>query len=157
QAESRPIRSDLADGLLDQSEDTAPLAILHELSKGGTLTKQEFASAARMRAAAEYLVNQEQGTRYCDAARQALVAARESGDLELLAGALFDYARSGVTAGQAVRLSGGTSEIQNLLLAPEPRRIPMLLYTRGYCHFFARDIESALADLTSAIRLLAPS
>ena len=157
QASIRAIRLSLAKALLDQSKATAALPILDELSKGGTLTKQEFASAARMRAAAEYLVNQEQGTRYCDAARQALVAARESGDLELLAGALFDYARSGVTAGQAVRLSEVRSEIQNLLLAPEPRRIPMLLYTRGYCHFFARDIESALADLTSAIRLLAPS
>jgi len=157
QASIRTIRLSLARALLDQSKATAALPILDEVAKGGALTKQEFASAARMRAAAEYLLNREQGTKYSEAARQALVAARESGDLGLLASALFDYARSGVTAGQAVRLSEVRSEIHNLLLTPEPRRIPMLFYTRGYCHFFARDIKSALADLTGAIQLLAPS
>src|SRR5947208_2179013 len=83
----------LARALVDQSKADDALPILGELVVSAGLTSRTLAEVTQMRAAAIYLVNRDVGESHCQAAAQALAAARTTDDVELIARALFEYAR----------------------------------------------------------------
>src|SRR2546422_4444974 len=79
----------LARALMDQSKADDALPILGELVVNTGLTPRALAEVTQMRAAAIYLVNRGIGESHCEAAGQALAAARKADDVELIARALF--------------------------------------------------------------------
>src|SRR5205807_3479963 len=83
-------------------------------------------------AAAIYLVNRDVGESHCQAAAQALAAARTTDDVELIARALFEYARSGAQSGDEDRVLAAKKEIDNLLEDDNARQVPILHTAQGF-------------------------
>jgi len=147
------VRLVLTRALLDQSKADAAGPILDEVLKEPSLSEREGAEATRMRAATEYLLNREAGSRYCEAADKALDAARRTGDPELLSRALFECARSGTNAGDELRVLAVREEASSLGETSSARAEPMLHYTLAYCHHLFHDLRAAAACLETAIVL----
>jgi tetratricopeptide (TPR) repeat protein len=102
----------------------------------------------------EYLMNQEPGVRYCEAADKALEAARETGDLELIGNALFECARSGVNAGSEARVTAVQGQTEQAI-SHGGNDIPSIFwYTKAYCDFFFFELASAATELEKAIGIL---
>src|SRR4029077_10887132 len=74
----------LARALVGQSKAEDAAIVLPLLEKAPGLSVRDKALVTRMQATVAYLLNQEPGVGYCNAADTALVAARETGDLELI-------------------------------------------------------------------------
>jgi tetratricopeptide (TPR) repeat protein len=144
----------LSRALLDQSKADRAVPLLDQILLGGTLSREEIAEAARMRAAAEYLLNREDGERYVQAATRALATAREANDSHLTARALFEYARSGVELGSEDRVRFALQELLTMLQHPHGEEDPVVLHALAFCHFFFFDLKSAGACLERAIQVL---
>src|SRR5947207_7710254 len=148
------IRLQLANALLDQSKADAAMPVLDTLLEDPTLSPRDYAEVARLRAAAEYLHTAGTGPGYGAAAIRAVEASKQVGDLEILGKALFEYARSGVVAGDQVRLSSAQNETESLLQHPGAQDIPILHYTSAYCHYVAHELRRSANSLERAIDLL---
>ncbi len=154
---SETIRLLLAGALVDQSKADDALPILGELVASAELTSRTLAEVTQMRAAAIYLVNRDVGESHCEAAAQALAAATKTDDVELIARALFEYARSGAQSGDEARVLAAKKEIDNLLEDEKARYVPILHTAQGFCHNFLFDASAAAASLDVARGLLAES
>src|SRR5437763_12204834 len=91
--DARQLRLLLARALVGQSKAEAAAPVLILLGQEAGLSARDRALATRMQATVAYLLNQEPGLGYCNAADAALVAARETGDPELIGDALLECAR----------------------------------------------------------------
>jgi DNA-binding SARP family transcriptional activator/tetratricopeptide (TPR) repeat protein len=155
-----PSRKDLqlllGRAFLDQSQASSAAPLIECLRAGHhSLSKREKAELSRMRASTEYLLNRESDLRYTNAARCAVEDAIESGDPELIAQALFELARAGVTSGDIPELHEAANRITAALDDPDMRQEPMLHYTKAYCQFFGCDITGSARSLEQALQLLA--
>jgi len=155
--QSERIQLLLARALVDQSKADDALPILGELVVSAGLTSRTLAEVTQMRAAAIYLVNRDVGESHCQAAAQALAAARTTDDVELIARALFEYARSGAQSGDEDRVLAAKKEIDNLLEDDNARQVPILHTAQGFCHYFLFDARASAASLDVARGLLAES
>jgi len=155
--QSERIQLLLARALVDQSKADDALPILGELVANAELTSRTLAEVTQMRAAAIYLVNRDIGESHCEAAAQALAAARKTGDVELIARALFEYARSGAQTGDEDRVLAAKQEIDNLLQDEIARQVPILHTAQGFCHYFLFDAQASAASLDVARGLLVES
>jgi len=144
----------LARALVGQSRAESAASVLTRLSRESGLSKPSLALTARMQATVEYLMNQEPGSAYCEAADRALEAARETGDPELIGNALFESARSGVNAGNEARVTAVRSQTESAMNEAGRDVPPILRYTKAYCDFFFFDLASAAAELERAISTL---
>ena len=87
----------------------------------------------------------------------ALAAARTTDDVELIARALFEYARSGAQSGDEDRVLAAKKEIDNLLEDEKARQVPILHTAQGFCYYFLFDARASAASLDVARGLLAES
>jgi len=104
-----------------------------------------------MQATVAYLLNQEPGLAYCNAADTALMAARATGDLELIGNALFECARSGANAGDERRVAAAREQTEVAMSDLAHDVPPMLSYTKAYCNFFFYELPAAATGLESAL------
>jgi tetratricopeptide (TPR) repeat protein len=144
----------LCRALLDQSKADAAVPALDEVLADPGLAPRELAEAARMRAAAEYLLNRETGEQYCQAASTALAAARRLSDVQLTAQALFECARAGAEFGDEGRVGTALSELLGLLEEPGGADNPVVLHGLGFCYFFFFEVRLAAQYLERAIEVL---
>jgi len=152
QDETRRLRLLLARALVGQSKAEAAAPVLTLLGQGAGLSARDRALATRMQASVAYLLNQEPGLGYCDAADAALLAARETGDPELIGNALFECARSGANAGDEGRVAAAREQAQ-VAISQLPTEVPpMLCYSKAYCDFFFFELAAGASGLESAIK-----
>src|SRR5205814_7667205 len=123
------------------------LPILGKLVASAELTSRTLAEVTQMRAAAIYLVNRDVGESHCEAAAQALAAATKTDDVELIARALFEYARSGAQSGDEAIVLAAKKEIDNLLEDDKGRYVPSLETAQGLCHKFLLDLSTVWGSL----------
>jgi len=151
---TQPLLLLLAKALVGQSRAESAASVLNRLSREGGLSKPALALTARMQATVEYLMNQEPGSGYCEAADKALDAAREAGDLELIGNALFECARSGANAGNEERVDTIRRQTEQAISRVATGVPPILWYTKAYCDFFFFELASAATELEKAISTL---
>jgi DNA-binding SARP family transcriptional activator/tetratricopeptide (TPR) repeat protein len=132
----------LAKALIDQSKAEQASPLIEKLSSSHATTPRESAQIAMLRASAEFLLSRGQGPKYCEAARLALVAAKKTGDGQLIAQALFECARAGTEEGILDLLQTAEREADELEKAPGPI-VPMAFLTKAYCRFFLGDPSQA--------------
>ena len=144
----------LATSLLEQSKAEAALVSLDAAISNGGLPGRDVAEVARMRATGYYLVDHVERKTHYEAANEALVAARHVGDAELLARALFEYARSGADVGDEERVAAAQRQLLELVADPRSSQQPAVHYANGFCHYFFYEPAKAAASLCAAKALL---
>ncbi len=149
--EARLLRLLLARALMGQSKAEAAAPVLTLLEQGTALSRRDRALATRMQATVAYLLNQEPGLGYCNAADAALVAARQTGDPELIGNALFECARSGANAGDEGRVAAAREQARIAISQVASDVPPMLSYSKAYCDFFFFELSRGATGLESAI------
>ena len=147
----------LAKALIDQSKADAAMPILEELCNNPTLSTYEVAEATRLRAVGVYVLNREAGLDHLKAAEIALRAARDTGDVELVARALFEFARSGAETGDEARVTAAAKQLTSLIAEPLGGRLPIAWFARGYCDYVFYDLPAARCRLERAIDLFKES
>ena len=152
--DTRRLRLLLARALVGQSKAEAAAPVLILLGQEAGLSARDRALATRMQATVAYLLNQEPGLGYCNAADAALVAARETGDPELIGNALFECARSGANAGDEGRVASAREQAEIAISQLATEVPPMLCYSKAYCDFFFFELASAATELERAISTL---
>jgi tetratricopeptide (TPR) repeat protein len=150
--DTRRLRLLLARALLGQSKAEAAGPVLTSLGQVASLSARDRALTTRMQATVAYLLNQEPGIGYCNAADAALLAARETGDPELIGNALFECARSGANAGDEGRVATAREQAQIAISQIATDVPPMLRYSKAYCDFFFFELAAAASGLEPAIR-----
>jgi tetratricopeptide (TPR) repeat protein len=133
------------------------MPVLDELCSEEQVETRDFAEATRLRATALYLLSREAGIEHSRAADIALEAARRTDDPELVTGALFEYARSGLEAGDDRRLGKARQELVVLAGDPKYRNVANAWYALGFCHYSAYDLRAACTCVQRAIGLLEDS
>jgi len=144
----------LAKALIDQSKADLARPVLDALCSSSTLSTREFAEATRLRAIAFYLINSETGTAHLEAAEAALAAARQTGEIQALASALLEFARSGLEAGDETRLAIARDDLRFLSEKPEATTVHEVWYALGFCHHHSLDLRAACNCVERAIELL---
>lgn len=147
----------LSRALIDQSKADSAMPILEALCDNPTLSPYEVAEATRLRAAAVYILNREASLDHHKAAEIALKAARATGDVELVARALLEFARSGAETGDEARVRAAADQLVSLLAEPLGERLPIAWFARGYCDYVFYDLPAARIRLERAIDLLKES
>lgn len=147
----------LAKAFIDQSKAEPALPIIERLAIEGTLTVHEQAEVAMMRASAEFLLSSGLGPKYCEAARAALEAAKNTGDAQLIAQALFECARAGTEEGRLDLLQCAEDGVEELARTADLDTIPMAILTKGYCRFFLGDPSEARSRLQRVLRIGEPN
>ena len=150
--DAQRLRLLLVRALVGQSRAEAAAPVLTLLEQGAGLSVRDRALAARMQATVAYLLNQEPGLGYCIAADAALLAARETGDPELIGNALFECARSGANAGDEGRVATAREQAEIAISQVVSEVPPMLSYSKAYCDFFFYELAAGASGLDSAIR-----
>ena len=154
EAITRRIRLLLAKALVDQSKAAPAIPILDDLRRDSGLSRRDAAEAARMRASCIYLMSGDSHTRYPEAADEALVTARATGDIELIVRALLESAKAGAETGDERPVTAAQAEVQELVRARPGKLLPIAWYTLGYCHYLSYDVDRAATCLGRAIELL---
>ena len=149
--DTQRLRLLLARALAGQSRAEAAATVLTLLEQGPRLSIRDKALATRMQATVAYLLNQEPGLGYCNAADAALFAARETGDLDLIGNALFECARSGANAGDESRVTTARQQAEIAISQLASDVPPMLCYTKAYCDFFFFELAAGARGLETAI------
>src|SRR5207302_5781694 len=150
--DAQRLRLLLARALVGQSKADEATTLLTLLEQGAGLSVRDRALVTRMQATVAYLLNQEPGLGYCNAADTALMAARATGDLELIGNALFECARSGANAGDERRVAAAREQTEVAMSHLAHDVPPMLSYTKAYCDFFFYELAAAASGLESALR-----
>jgi len=135
---SRRARLLLARALLEQSKAQSAVPLLRILREDSTLAPTQQAEVRGLFAKALYLAN-DSGA--CEAAGEALRSARQTGDIPLIARALFEYARTGIEEGQSERVAEAMAECDRLLLLPGGRQEPMIFYAKAFCDYSSFEVE----------------
>jgi DNA-binding SARP family transcriptional activator len=143
----------LSRALLDQSKAEDAVPALEEILADPNLSPHDLAEAARMRAAAEYLLNRETGERYCQAANKALVAARKLNDTRLTTQALFECARAGAEFGDEDRVRSALNDLLRMSEDPGGAENPVVLHALGFCYVFFFELGLASKYLERAINV----
>jgi tetratricopeptide (TPR) repeat protein len=143
----------LAKALIDQSKAEPALPMIERLAEDKTLTLHEQAEIAMMRASAAFLLSKGLGPKYCEAAKVALEAAKNTGDAQLVAQALFECARAGTEEGLIDLLETAESGVQELAGLAELDKLPMAILAKAYCRFFLGDPSEARSQLQSVLRI----
>jgi len=151
EGDAQRLRLLLARALVGQSRADDATTVLTLLEQGAGLSVRDRALVTRMRATVAYLLNQEPGLGYCNAADTALMAARATGDLELIGNALFECARSGANAGDERRVAAAREQTEVAIPDLAHDVPPMLSYTKAYCDFFFYELAAAASGLESAL------
>jgi tetratricopeptide (TPR) repeat protein len=141
------VRILLARALLDQSKAQQALPIIDKLLDTKGLSLHDKADVAMIRASAEFALNREPGTTYCEVAGIALDAAKRTGDASLISKALFECARAGTEEGLTDLVKATASEAEVLSQDSSIASLPMTVLTRAFCRFFLGEAENALIDL----------
>jgi len=149
--DAQRLRLLLARALVGQSKADDAKTVLTLLEQGAGLSVRDRALVTRMQATVAYLLNQEPGLAYCNAADTALMAARATGDLELIGNALFECARSGANAGDERRVAAAREQTEVAMSDLAHDVPPMLSYTKAYCNFFFYELPAAATGLESAL------
>ena len=142
----------LAKALLDQSKAEEALPIVSELTSFTTLNPYEQAETARLRAAAEFLLNSEPGDKYCEVARNALECAVQTGDPQLISRALFECARAGTEQGVTQLVSIVEQGLGELGKKVNIATLPVAVVTQAYCRLFRLDSRECLVELGQGIK-----
>ncbi len=142
----------LAKALVSQSKGEAAAPILTSILEDAALPGRDRAEVLCLRAASEYL-RREDGSRYGECATEALDAALDVGAPELIAQAVFEYARSGVTKGDGGRVREAASRIGRVLEQPDVQNNALMFFARSYCRFFCCEAFGAVEDSEAALRL----
>jgi DNA-binding SARP family transcriptional activator/tetratricopeptide (TPR) repeat protein len=146
-----------AKALVDQSKAEDALPILERLCGDQTLSTKNLAEASRMRAASLYLLNRESAASYRKAAEMAVAIAQQTGDVELNAEALLEYARCGAETGDEACVRGAERDIREILNDGTAQRNPMVWYALGFCEYFFFDADAAAQCIERSISLLTDS
>src|SRR5207245_528257 len=133
-ATERRARLVLARALLEQSKAQAAAPLLRILREDSALEQAQQAEVSGLFAKALYLAN-DSGA--CEAAGEALRSARESGDVPLIARALFEYARTGIEDGESERVEEAGAECDGLLLLPGGRQEAMIFSAKAFCDYYS--------------------
>jgi tetratricopeptide (TPR) repeat protein len=137
----------LAKSLVDQSKAGPALPIIDDLSVDKGLSLHEYAEVAMLRASAEYSLNREPGAKYCETAKSALAAAKNTGDATLISQALFECARAGTEEGLTELVHAAEAGIQELASTVDIDAMPMAILTKAFCRFFFWDPTASLSYL----------
>ena len=140
----------LSAALMAQSKAEESVPLLDELLSDNLLSKHDIARTVRLYASAMYLLNRNSSA-HSDMAERALQIARECGDKELLARALFEYARAGVESGRVEMTEACRDEIHRTLLSSANGVPPIALFADAYCSYHLLDIQQALKSAKGAI------
>jgi len=144
---TKRVRLLLAKALVDQSKGDATLGTVAEIGPDSSLNTQERAEVALLRAAAEFLVNRDRGSKYCDVSKAALKAAEEAGNPDLIARALFECARAGTEEGIADLVRAAEAGIERMESNSELASHPMMALTRAFCRLFLCDPHGTLTHI----------
>jgi tetratricopeptide (TPR) repeat protein len=112
------------------------------------------AEAAQLMAAAVGLLVSDLGELHLDAAANALALARESEGPELIARALFEYAKSGAEGGDERRVGLALEALEKMDPLASEHISGFLEYAKGFCHYFFYDAEQSALHLHRALSLL---
>ncbi|HYT23774.1 MAG TPA: AAA family ATPase, partial [Candidatus Polarisedimenticolia bacterium] len=142
----------LSKAFIDQSKAEPAMPIIDMLIKDETLTPHEHAEVAMMRASGEFVRTKGHGPGYCEASKDALEAARRTGDAQLISQALFECARAGTEEGQLELLRCADDGVAQLSATTTLDKLPMALLTKAYCRFFLGDPKEARTLLKDVLR-----
>jgi tetratricopeptide (TPR) repeat protein len=140
----------LSAALMAQSKAEESVPLLDELLSDNLLSKHDIARTVHLYASAMYLLNRD-STAHSEMAERALQIARECGDMELLARALFEYARAGVESGRVEMTEACRDEIHRTLLSSANGVPPIALFADAYCSYHLLDIQQALKSAEGAV------
>jgi len=153
--QAKKLRLLLARALIDQSKAEPALSIIEKLAVEG-MSLYEQAEVAMIRAAAEFGLNRERGTKYHQIARIALESAQSTGDHQLISRALFECARAATEEGLIELVQAAENGIDELAAATNGRLLPMVVLTKAFCRVFfwnhsatAENLESFLQSKTN--------
>lgn len=147
----------LSQALIGQSNARDALPLVSQLLACADLSPDDTAVVAGLAATTEHLLNRDTGHRYRVAADRALASAQKSGDLALVASALFESARAAVEFGDQNRLDEVHRTLVSMFADQRSQETPMAYYARGFCEYFAQKPRAAAASLERAVALLGTS
>jgi tetratricopeptide (TPR) repeat protein len=150
------IRLILAKALIDQSKGGVAVPIIDLLCVEPDLDARERAEVAMLRATAEFQVNRESGERYCEVAKSALEAAKDTGDGRLIAKALFECARAGTEEGLSNLIRAAEEGIDALTKTIDITKVPMGILTKAFCRFSLGYPRDALQQLQRYLQVSSP-
>lgn len=93
--------------------------------------------------------------KHSEMAERALQIARECGDADLLAHALFESARAGVESGNIELTRRAREEIRRTILQLDDAPPPIAYHAEAYCSYYLSDIASASESANRAVTALA--
>ena len=149
------VRLLLSSSLLGQSKVEEAVPILESLLTNPPTIKEELAQSARLYANAMYLRNRNSAGKYREMAERALRVARECEDKELLARALFEWARAGVASGNEGMTREARDELRRSVFAGANAPPAFAFYTDSYCNYFLLDIADAARSADTSVRRFA--
>ncbi len=142
----------LSASLLGQSKADEALPILESLLATPPSAKEELAQSARLYANAMYLRNRDSTGKHREMAERALRIARECTDKELLARALFEWARAGVASGNVELTLEARNELRRSIMTTD-NPPAFAYYTDSYCNYFLLDVADAATSANTSIRM----
>jgi DNA-binding SARP family transcriptional activator len=147
---ARKARLLLVKALMEQSKAAAAIPLARRLLENETLGSREQAEMLGFLAKGLRLLNDNTA---CQAASQALEAARRTSESGLIGKALYEYARTGVSNGRPESVEEALEECDKLLsVRGSPN--PSVLYAKAFCKFYCFEIDQAEFSLRKAIDLL---
>jgi DNA-binding SARP family transcriptional activator/tetratricopeptide (TPR) repeat protein len=140
----------LSAALMAQSKAEESVPLLDELLSDNLLSKHDIARTVRLYASAMYLLNRNSSA-HSEMAERALQIARECGDVELLARALFEHARAGVESGRVEMTAASRDELRRLSGSNIECVPPIAFFADAFCNYHLLDIEPALQSALRAV------
>jgi len=148
---SRRMQLLLAKALLDRSEASKAMPLLETLLRSSVLTLRDRAEVTRLVSNAEFLLAKSPRSLRVAAAKTALEAARQSGDVELLLKALLEYARTCKNLGDEEGIRQTRCETATII--ESGLQVPAAYLTIAYCDYYIYEIRSALLSLEKVAQL----
>jgi DNA-binding SARP family transcriptional activator/tetratricopeptide (TPR) repeat protein len=144
----------MAEAQLSQSKAETALTVLDRILNDEGASKPEIANATRLYASAMYLINQNSTAKHSEMATRAADVARECGDRELLARALFEYARAGVESGSEQMVRDSREELRHKIILNPDDEPAIAHHADAYCSYFLLDIDEACEAANKAVASL---
>ena len=155
EATSRQSALLLAAALMGQSKADEALPLLDQLLADDHAARLEIARAARLYASAMYLLNRNSTAKHSEMAERALQVARECGDKNLIAHALFESGRAGVESGNIELTRKAREELRRTIVQIDDDPPPIAYHAEAYCSYYLADIASAAESAHRAVEALA--